>query len=214
MQSRFGFVPFDLKILLSLARPRMPEPHYLPSYKFDELRAMLRSLPESPGVLRLDCEIPNYPSFFPGGRGYKGQSFPESSVMFIGHNFDTDIGFRSSVERGAEDHLKMKTWVNLRGSFLPGANVVEEECFFTNFYLGAIIHPEPKLGAKRKTTNTGVFKCSQQYRSSCIKALRRQVEIVRPKVIARFSERRCPPRSPKHFPLTHLTVALTSRTSR
>jgi hypothetical protein len=162
----------------------MSESDYLQSDQFDELRAMLRALPDSPGVLRLDCEIPNYPSFFPGGRGYKGRSFPQSSVMLIGHNFDTDIGFYSSVKRGAEDDRKMKTWVNLKGSFLPSADIGEEECFFTNFYLGAIVHPEPKPGAKQKTTNTGEFRCSQLYRSSCVKALRRQVEIVRPKVIA------------------------------
>jgi hypothetical protein len=96
-----------------------------------------------------------------GGRGYKGRLFPQSSVMLIGHNFDTDIGFFKSVTRGAEDHLTMKTWINLKGSFLPSAGIAEEECFFTNFYLGAIVHPEPKRGATPKTTNTGEFKCSQ-----------------------------------------------------
>ena len=162
----------------------MSELYYLPSLQFDELRAMLRSLPDSPGVLRLGCEIPNYPSFFPGGRGYRGRSFPLSPVMFIGHNFDTEAGFRCSVARGSEDHFRMKTWVNMKESFLPSAKLAEDECFFTNFYLGAIVHPEPKPGEKQKTKNTGRFKCSTQYRASCIRALRAQVEIVRPKVIA------------------------------
>ena len=158
--------------------------NYLPSGQMDQLLAMLRSLPESPGVLRLNCEIPKYPSFFPGGRGYKGPSFPQSPIMFVGHNFDTDIGFLKSLERGSEDHLKMKTWVNMKNSFLPAARLDEDDCFFTNFYLGAIVHPEPKPGETRKTTNTGKFKCSKQYHEACVKALRTQVDIIRPAVVA------------------------------
>ncbi|HUD22415.1 MAG TPA: uracil-DNA glycosylase family protein, partial [Acidobacteriaceae bacterium] len=126
----------------------------------------------------------HYPNFFPGGRGYKSRSFPQSPIMFIGHNFDTDVGFYKSVERGAEDHQRMKTWINLKESFLPAARVAEDECFFTNFYLGAIVHPEPKPGDKKKTSNTGKFKCTQQYHHACVAALRSQVMIVRPKVIA------------------------------
>ncbi|HEX4319806.1 MAG TPA: hypothetical protein VHZ52_02825 [Acidobacteriaceae bacterium] len=162
----------------------MSESHYLPSWQMDNLREMLRLLPESTGVLRLNCEISNYPNFFPGGRGYKDRSFPKSPVMLIGHNFDTDIGFRNSVARGAEDYLRMKTWINLKESFLPAAVLDEKDCFFTNFYLGAIVHPEPKTGEKRKTTNTGTFKCTDQYHDACVKALKTQVEIARPKVIA------------------------------
>jgi len=165
----------------------------------DRLHLMLRALPESPGVLRLNCEIANYPSFFPGGRGYKSRHFPQSPVMFVGHNFDTDIGFRKSVERGAEDYLKMKTWINLRNSFLPAAKLGENDCFFTNFYLGAIVHPEPKAGEKKKTTNTGAFKCSHQYHKACIAALRTQVEIIRPRAIALLGSN-VPPAFGEAFP--------------
>jgi hypothetical protein len=134
----------------------MNESHYLASPQFVELKAMLDALPVSIGVLRLRCEIPNYPSFFPGGRGYKEPAFPEAPVMLVGHNFDTEEGFRDSVRRGAEDHLGMNTWVNLIRYFLPEAHVEEGECFFTNFYLGAIIHAEPEPGVKKKTTNRKV----------------------------------------------------------
>jgi hypothetical protein len=103
--------------------------------------------------------------------------------MFLGHNFDTCFGFYRSVKRGAED-VKMPTWANIKGFFLPTADLDEEECFFTNFYLGAMIHPEPSAGEKKKTKNTGRFKCSQDYRIKCIEALRIQVEIARPRVIA------------------------------
>ncbi len=150
----------------------------------DRLLAMLDGLPESYGVLKLRCEIPGHPSFFPGGRGYKGRLFPKSPIMFVGHNFDTEHGFRKSVARGHEDYVKMKTWVNMRGAFLPKADISEEDCFFTNFYLGAIIHPEPEVGQEKKKTNTGTFKCSRAYKTACISALRTQVEIVRPRVIA------------------------------
>ena len=115
---------------------------------------MLKALPESPGVLRLNCEIPEHPSFSPGGRGFAGQSFPPSPVMFLGHNFDTCFGFYRSVKRGAEDE-KMKTWLNLRKSFLPEAGLNEEKCFFTNFYLGAMIHPEAAAGEKKKRRTRG-----------------------------------------------------------
>jgi hypothetical protein len=165
----------------------------------DRLLAMLHSLPESEGVRRLLCEIPYFPNFFPGGRGYKTRDFPESPVMFIGHNFDTEDGFLKSVERGSEDYLRMKTWVNMKESFLPSASLDEESCFFTNFYLGAIIHLEPKAGDKKKSTNTGTFKCSHQYRLACIKALRTQVQIVRPKVVALLGNK-VPPAFGEAFP--------------
>jgi hypothetical protein len=145
--------------------------YYFPSIEMDRLLAMLDGLPDSQGVLKLRCEIPSYPSFFPGGRGYTSRFFPKSPVMFVGHNFDTDDGFRDSVARGHEDYVKMKTWINMRGAFLPAANISEDDCFFTNFYLGAIIHPEPKVGKKKSKTNTGTFKCSSDYREACINAL-------------------------------------------
>ena len=166
----------------------MSESYYLPSDQLDKLREMLKTLPDSPGVLSLDCEIPEHPSFFPGGHGYKGRSFPKSPVLFLGHNFDTCIGFYDSVKRRAEKDT-MRTWANLRNYFLPTAKLDEEKCFFTNLYLGAII-PEPDDKEKpsdkkeKKTKNTGWFKCSPEYRLKCREALRTQVEIVRPSVIA------------------------------
>lgn len=177
----------------------MSESFYLPSPQIDSLRAMLRGLPESSGVLRLDCEIAKYPNFFPGGRGHKSRFFPQSPVMFIGHNFDTDAGFRRSVDRGSEDP-RMPTWRNMRELFLPTAGLDENDCFFTNLYLGAIVHPEPKNGEKRKTANTGTFKRSPQYRNASVKGLRAQVEIVRPKVIALLGGK-VPPAFAEAFPV-------------
>ena len=179
----------------------MTNAEYRPSLELDKLRKMLRSLPESPGVLRLNCEIPGFPNFFPGGRGYRGPEFPKNPVMFIGHNFDTDIGFKKSVERGHEDYLKMKTWVNMLGSFLPAADGLKlEECFFTNFYLGAMIHPEPRPGEKKKTTNTGTFRCSEIYRTACTSALKTQIHIVRPRAIALLGGN-VPPAFAEAFPV-------------
>ena len=169
----------------------MSESYYLPSDQLDKLRSMLKTLPCSPGVLRLDCEIPEHPSFFPGGHGYKGRSFPKSPVLFLGHNFDTCDGFYRSVKRRAECDT-MPTWANLKKYFLPTAKLDEEneeKCFFTNLYLGAII-PEPDDKEKpsdkkeKKQKSTGRFKCSPEYRLKCREALRTQVEIVRPSVIA------------------------------
>lgn len=181
--------------------------HYLPSGEIDKLRAMLQTLPKSQWVLPLNCEIPGHPSFFPGGRGYKGPAFPQSPVMFLGHSFDTCCGFYRSVRRGTEDDPKIKTWANIRKYFLPTADLKEEECFFTNFYLGAII-PEPIEETKKKKTNkekfecpknTGAFPGSKSYRDGCIEALRTQVEIVRPRVIALLG-RHVPPRFLEAYP--------------
>jgi uracil-DNA glycosylase len=103
--------------------------------------------------------------------------------MLIGHNFDTDLGFRASVARGAED-ISMPTWRRLKELFIPDSGEDEDRFFFTNFYLGAMVHPEPKDGEAKKTSNTGKFRCSKQYHNACVKALKIQVDIVRPKVIA------------------------------
>ncbi len=161
----------------------MSEPDYLQSDQMDSLHMMLKDFPESLRVLPLNCEIPGHPSFFPVGRGYKGPAFPRAPVMLVGNNFGTRANFDDSVELGKENCL-IPTWANITKYFLPKADLTEEQCFFTNVYLGAIIHPEPVQGTKNKTTNRGSFKCSKDYRLKCIKALRTQMKIVRPRVIA------------------------------
>jgi hypothetical protein len=187
----------------------MDNPHtqgsYLHSQQYDQMLMLLNDLPDSPCVLRLQCEILGHPSFFPGGRGYCGPTFPVAPVLFIGHNFDTDTGFRQSVERGHED-LSMPTWRNLVEHFLPEAELPIEACFFTNVYLGAIVHPPAKPKGKQKTTNRGTFKCSSLYRSACIRAAQAQVRIVRPSVIALLG-RVVPRRFQEAFPVfKHLPV--------
>ena len=163
---------------------------YDPSHQFDRLSSLLNTLPTSEWVHPLRCEIKGYPSFFPGGRGYLGPAFPQSPVMLIGHNFDNKENLLLSVARGYEEEKRQNTWGILREFFLPVADLAEQDCFFTNFYLGAIIHPEPEPGAEKKTSNTGHFKCSPSreeaanYREACVDALRQQVETVRPSVVA------------------------------
>lgn len=163
---------------------------YDPCHQFDRLSSLLNTLPTSEWVHPLRCEIKGYPSFFPGGRGYLGPAFPQSPVMLIGHNFDNKENFLLSVARGYEEEKRRNTWGILREFFLPVADLAEQDCFFTNFYLGAIIHPEPEPGAEKKTSNTGHFKCSPSreeaanYREACVDALRQQVETVRPSVVA------------------------------
>jgi hypothetical protein len=191
----------------------MNETYYQPSEQFDALSAMLAALPDSPGVLRLGCEIPNYPSFFPGGRGYKGRSFPQAPIMLIGHNFDTEAGFRRSVARGSEDHLKMKTWVNMKESFLPTARLSEDECFFTNFYLGAIVHPAPKPGERQKTKNTGTFKCTRHIAPPASKLFAFRFRSCGRK-LSRYSAETYRVHLRKHSRRTPLIVALTWRIHR
>jgi uracil-DNA glycosylase len=147
------------------------------------LLALLDGLPNCEGVFRIRCEIAGYPAFFPGGVGYKGDVFPNRPILFIGHNFDSESNFKASVQRGFEGGSRAKTWPNLLAHFLPEAGVREEQCFFSNFYLGAIAekNKSPHLS---KQKNIGKFPCSREYHAACVQAVRKQVEIIRPSVIA------------------------------
>src|SRR4051812_48669133 len=111
----------------------------------DELRALLKTLPASDHVQPIFCEIAGFPNFFPGGNGFEGPHFPHGGVMIVGHNFDSYEGYLRSVNRGFEDP-NMPTWSNLRSYFLPEAKLDQRNCFFTNVYLGAILHPDPAPG--------------------------------------------------------------------
>src|SRR5688572_28477068 len=94
------------------------------------------------GVLRVPKPIPGL-AFFPGGYGLwnakKGTSavlppFPRRGVMVLGHDFHSESGYNSSLERGCESETQ-PTWLNLL-KLLRAARVPLARCFFTNFYMG------------------------------------------------------------------------------
>ncbi len=99
----------------------------------------LKSYP--PGVLPIPDQKITGTAFFPGGSGLYLEDqdpgtveFPVGGVMVLGHNFDSEKGFRDSVIRGKEK-LTTGTWGPLL-KLLAEAGVPFDRCFFTNAFMG------------------------------------------------------------------------------
>ena len=95
-----------------------------------------------PGVVAIPAPIPGL-AFFPGGHGLWGcvegnplPPFPLEGVMILGHNFDSEEGYRKSLEQGCEN-TKLQTWRNLL-KVLAEVGIAPERGFFTNLYMGLI----------------------------------------------------------------------------
>jgi hypothetical protein len=111
---------------------------------------------------------------FPGGTGlWRGNGnggvlpeyFPEKSVMFVGHNFDSDRGYATSLERGGE--VDGDFWIRLL-RILDVARLEPNACF-SNALMG--IKPGKAEGEMPSVPG---------YKKQCRRFLQRQVEIVRP----------------------------------
>ena len=86
-------------------------------------------------------------AFFPGGSGlWLGRSgswytpsdrpdMPEGKVMVLGHNFDSEAGYRETKSVAGQHELESHTWWNLL-PLLQDAGIEPEDCFFTNAYMG------------------------------------------------------------------------------
>lgn len=116
---------------------------------------------------------------FPGGAGlWRGNRnrgplptyFPEVSVMFVGHNFDSERGYAISVARGGE--VGGDFWKRLI-RILEAAALRPEECFFSNALMGL----KPGKAEGDMPTVPG-------YIQQCQSFLQRQIEIVRPHAVA------------------------------
>jgi uracil-DNA glycosylase family 4 len=114
-------------------------------------------------------------AFFPGGsglwrgpvaRGPMPALFPDSPVMFVGHNFDSIRAFDKAFLNGGE--VNGEFWRRL-SAILAGAGLSPESCFFTNALMGL------KPGSA-----TGSMPSVHGYREQCALFLRKQIEIVRP----------------------------------
>jgi len=117
---------------------------------------------------------------FPGGTGlWHGANFwapipdlfPESPIMFVGHNFDSQDGHQKSKERGGELQSLHTFWGVLL-AYLEDAGITPEGCFFTNALMGL------KPGSA-----TGSMPPSKIFESQCLDFLNRQIQIVRPSLI-------------------------------
>ena len=94
------------------------------------------------GVVPVPSPIPGL-AFFPGGYGLWGSvagmplpPFPLGGVMVLGHNFDSEEGYRKSLDEGSES-TRCPTWRNLL-KLLSEIGIPLERCFFTNLYMGLI----------------------------------------------------------------------------
>ena len=116
---------------------------------------------------------------FPGGAGlwrgdfYGGPLppyFPERSVMFIGHNFDSIDAHERAMANKGEVHSTF--WKNLRGFLRNAGDLDPAVCFFTNALMG--LKPDRPDGPMPDCTS---------YREQCRQFLIRQIEIVEPGAI-------------------------------
>src|SRR5262245_19007114 len=92
------------------------------------------------GVVAVPTPIPGV-AFFPGGFGlYRTDiseplpTFPVGKVMVLGHDFQSEAGYRASLERTREAATQ-PTWRNLL-PLLDEVDIAPTDCFFTNVYMG------------------------------------------------------------------------------
>ena len=130
------------------------------------------------GVSRISAPIDGT-AFFPGGHGlWRGVEphgalpnwFPENSVMFVGHNFDSLRAYEQSLKRGIES-VEGTTWRKLR-TYVALAGFALGDCFFTNALMG--LQPNGALGA---------LKTTDRFRFECREFLPEQIDTVRPRAV-------------------------------
>jgi hypothetical protein len=128
-------------------------------HPIDDLFATMAQVAPYPrGVVEAPERIPGI-SFFPGGPGLWGvkadlplPAMPVGGIMVLGHNYDSEAGFKRTSERGTEvkevsTHSANEaasrpeykpcnpTWSGL-WELLPSVPLPWEHCFFTNAYMG------------------------------------------------------------------------------
>jgi hypothetical protein len=157
--------------------------------RFEELKALLRGLPDCSTVARIDCHLTGFPCFFPGGPGFCTKELPTHGVMFIANNFGTIEMYETlpSDTRefipGVTRRTENKTWWDLWHIILPESGVPIEQCFFTNAYLGAIMTNVERAAKGKKTSMVGTLRSTKEYRQACVDALAEQVRIAEPRLV-------------------------------
>jgi hypothetical protein len=129
-------------------------------------------------VIKVEARIAGT-AFFPGGSGLflEGREpetveFPFGGVMILGHNFDSETGFRESLLRGREK-LNSGTWRSLI-ALLRAAQVPMEQCFFTNAFMG-LCSGDNSLEYRGRD--------DERFRAACISFLKTQIAFQQPSLI-------------------------------
>lgn len=132
-----------------------------------------------PGAIAPDKRIQGT-AFFPGGSGlWQGTRpfgnlpdfFPERSVLFLGHNFDSVSSFNASVNRGIEK-MSVGTWKYLL-EYLYKAGVSPDRAFYTNVLMGL-----------QPVSSRGKMVASAAFYFECRAFLSKQIAIIRPRLVA------------------------------
>lgn len=135
--------------------------------------------PYPPGVVPIPKLIDGV-GFFPGASGLWDARpnaplppLPIGQVMVLGHNFDSEAGYRASLANQGED-MTCGTWPNLL-RVLGQIRISRPSCWFTNAYMGVI--------AGRN--NTGEFPGSRDHAfvRRCQDFLAEQIATQRPRLI-------------------------------
>lgn len=125
-------------------------------------------------------------AFFPGGSGlWLGESgswntpsdrpdMPIGKVMILGHNFDSEGGYKYTESMKGQHELESHTWWNLR-PLLREVDIPLEDCFFTNAF----------MGLKEGEDNTGEFPGVNDlgFVQRCQSFLDKQIEVQKPRLI-------------------------------
>ena len=143
----------------------------------------------------------NGTAFFPGGTGlWRGpepfgnlpEYFPDSPVMFVGHNFDSVRAYMAAMKNGGEGCSPF--WKNLLG-YLDLSNTRPSDCFFTNALMG--LKPGSALGDMPSVHG---------YEDECEAFLALQIDIVQPSLVVALggkARKRLAKLKPR-FPCAHL----------
>ena len=125
-------------------------------------------------------------AFFPGGSGlwlgYSGSWYtlsdrpdmPKEKVMILGHNFDSEVGYKYTESLKEQHELESHTWRNLR-ELLRETDIQLEDCFFTNAFMG-LIEGEGNTGEFPGVNDSGFVQ-------RCRSFLDRQIEMQQPRLI-------------------------------
>lgn len=133
--------------------------------------------------LKIEDLIPGT-ACFPGGTGlWRGKRnggllpeyFPDSTVMFVGHNFDSERGYAKSLKVGGE--AEGGFWTRLL-RMLDAAKLQPEACFFSNALMG--IKPGKAEGDMPSVPG---------YKEECQRFLECQIGIVNPCAVVALGAR-------------------------
>ncbi len=118
-------------------------------------------------------------AFFPGGSGLYLESLdpsevesPVGGVMILGHNFDSESGFRASLQRKKEI-LSRGAWAGTLMR-LNDVRIPLNQCFFTNAFMGLCEGNDNKKYLGRE--------CGR-FREACASFLKAQIELQKPRLI-------------------------------